>query len=109
MNNYSIYKPREFVDLIDQKFEDSVGRIGRMDVEWGTWSRMMNLEIRRRIEKDDSDKVVLGLIFGYWMAVSHLLELIYNYKGLKRFLLEKKIKRKNEEIDTIREQIYANT
>jgi len=109
MTDYINYTPEEFIDLIDEKFGDSVGRIRRTDLKWGIWSREMNLVIR---EKMEDGKVKYGLVFGYWVIVSQLLDLIYNYElsgWLKRFLLEKKIKEKTQEGISVREALYEDS
>ena len=112
MTDYINYTPEEFIDLIDEKFEDSVGRIRRTDVKWGIWSREMNLVIREKMENVEDGKVRYGLVFGYWVIVSQLLDLIYNYElsgWLKRFLLEKKIKEKTQEGISVREALYEDS
>jgi len=106
MNDYSV---DDFINMIDENFQRYAGRIGRLDVSWGMWSREMNTEIQKRLSEDDPDAILLGLVFSYWIVVSQLLDLIYNYKGLRRFLLGKKIKNKAAEIVDIRERIYASS
>lgn len=105
MNEYSGHTPTDLMALIDEKFEESVGETKRLDLKWGLWSREMNLEIKDRMKDGSSDTMILGQIFSYWIILSQLLDLIYDCKGLKRFLLEKKIKAKTEEAMMIRERI----
>jgi len=112
MTDYTNYTPEEFIDLIDEKFEDSIGHIRRTDVQWGIWSREMNLVIRKKMESGEGDKVKYGLVFGYWIIVSQLLDLIYSYElsgWLKRYLLEKKIKDKTQEGVSVREALYEDS
>ena len=106
MSEYAAYTVQDFVDLIDASFEDLVGSTRRIDIEWGSWSRDMNLEIRKRLEDEDcKDRTDLILVFSYWLTVSQLLDLIYNCKGVKRFIYEKKIKRKSEEAIELKNRI----
>ena len=109
MNEYGRYTPKDFIILIDEKFAEFAGKINRIDIKWGLWSREMNLEIRRRTEMGDSDALILGLVFAYWMTMSQLMDLVYKCKGLRRFLLEKKIKNKASEAQVIREKVYEGS
>ncbi len=106
MNEYGRYTPKDFIVLIDEKFAEFAGKINRVDLHWGVWSRDMNLEIRRRTELKDPDTLMLGLVFAYWISVSQLMDLLYKCKGLRRFLLGKKIRNKANEARIIRERIY---
>ena len=109
MNEYVRYTPKDFIVLIDGKFMELAGKINRIDLKWGLWSREMNLEIRERNERNDPDTLILGLVFAYWMTISQLIDLIYSAKGLKRFLLEKKIRNKAGEAQIIREKVYEGS
>lgn len=109
MNEYGQYTPKDFMILIDEKFEEFVGKINRVDLKWGLWSREMNLEIRRRTDMKDPQALILGLVFAYWITMSQLIDLIYNCKGLKRFLLKKKIRNKAGEALIIREKVYEGS
>lgn len=112
MTDYIGYTPADLIDLIDEKFEAYVGMIDRTDVKWGMWSREMNLVIREKMESVEGDKVIYGLVLGYWVIVSQLLDLIYNYElvgWLKRFQLEKKIKDKTQEAISVREAVYEDS
>ncbi|MHA2047152.1 MAG: hypothetical protein ACW99G_20360 [Candidatus Thorarchaeota archaeon] len=104
-NEMEQYTVQDFLGLIDERFEKFVGKVKRIDVEWGTWSREMNLEIKKRMEGGDSDVFALGMVFSYWIVISQLLDLIFECKGLKRLLLENKIRSKTEEALSIRSKI----
>lgn len=106
----SKYTTRDFLQLIDSKFEEHLGKITRTDLAWGTWSREMNLELRRRIDSESvENKAVSGFIFVYWITMSQLLDLFYNCKGIKRFLYEKKIKSKIDEAASLKERILRES
>ena len=103
------YTPIDFVNLIDIKFDEMVGQNSRFDTKWGIWSREMNAEIRTRTNNsvDNTEQVILGLVFGYWIAVSNLLELLSPTKKgvLERFLLESKTKKQMDICIAIRTEI----
>ena len=96
---------QHFVDLIDTKFQESVGKINRIDVQWGTWSRVMNMALNKKIKEGGPDALLFGEVFVYWILLSQLLDLLYNCKGLRRILKEKKIKSKTAESLVIRKRI----
>ena len=54
MKNVHTATPKEFVNLIDKKFSDLVGKIRRVDLQWGQWSFIMNKEIKKRINVNSS-------------------------------------------------------
>lgn len=65
-------KIKEYIELIDRKyFEAKKNRISRFSVEWGKWSRAMNLELRT---------LSLRHVFLYWINRSQLLDLYYKSK-----------------------------
>lgn len=104
--NHSIV---EFVELIDAKFEEYVGTIDRIDIKWGVWSRDMNVEVKRRMDMDtpNNEQVRLGLLFSYWIAISHLLDLLHNKKRgvLENLFLTKKVRNKTDEALLLRKHI----
>lgn len=75
-----------YLELIDEKYiEAKRKRLSRFSVEWGTFSRGMNLEIREKIENGDHPQIpLLKSILPYWLTTSELLELHYKSKILKR-------------------------
>jgi hypothetical protein len=96
---------KKMVELIDKKFEEYCGKIRRVDLDWGTWSVVLNKEIRKRIEAKDPETKALGLVYGYWIAISQLLDMIYYYQKngrLYKIFNERKILRKTEEANELR-------
>lgn len=70
--------PEEYLQLIDEKFiEAKAKRISRYDLEWGSWSKEMNTETRRRM---DPESMWLVKVFEYWVTSSILLELYHTGK-----------------------------
>lgn len=108
MNTKSLsqYTAKDFVALIDSKFEQYVEKANRTSIEWGTWSREMNLELRHRLDEPKTNKAVIGFVYTYWIVMSQLLDLFYNCKGIKRFLYTNKIKEKINELMDIRGRIF---
>ena len=54
------------------------GRYSRFAVEWGHWSRAMNIALKKRIEsKDDEEHNYLHFVFNYWVIKSKLLDCYY--------------------------------
>lgn len=49
----------------------------RMSIEWGKWSREMNLELRVKMKKGYETNVLMKYLFMYWINRSELLELYY--------------------------------
>lgn len=78
------WKPPKFVDHIDQHFKRAkIYRWSRYSVEWGEWSRKMNLVIRKRIEsKEDPEELGLKYVFLYWITKSQELEYWHKSKIL---------------------------
>jgi len=99
------YTTTDFVYLIDSKFDECVGKINRIDIKWGAWSREMNLAVRKKMDEEDTDTLILGLVFSYWIVVSQLLDLLYECKGLKAVFRGRQIKAKTEEAIDLRERI----
>ena len=74
---------KNYLDLIDKQYlRCKQARISRLSVEWGIWSRKMNLEIRSKIKADNNQSVGYHYIFNYWATKSQLLELYYKSKIL---------------------------
>ena len=72
-------KAAEYVELIEEMYKKArLKKISRMSVEWGMWSRQMNLETRARIESGkDPEELKLKYVFVLWTTRSQLLELHY--------------------------------
>uniref|UniRef100_A0A6M3KHJ0 Uncharacterized protein n=1 Tax=viral metagenome TaxID=1070528 RepID=A0A6M3KHJ0_9ZZZZ len=87
------WTPAEYLHLIDTKFyEAKKNKVSRYSVEWGTWSREMNLILKKRTKKTDQDiSLKLKYVFVYWILKSQVLEMFYRSKILrigKRIRLE---------------------
>jgi len=81
---------KKYLGLIDQKyFEAKKARISRFSVEWGIWSREMNLETQKLITSKHPKSLELKYVFIYWVNRSQLLELHYKSKILKSGLKKK--------------------
>lgn len=77
---------KDYLKLIDDKFEESKEKgLSRLSIEWGKWSREMNLEIRGMLasgDYDDTDEEIkLKYLFIYWTNRSRLLELFHKGQG----------------------------
>ncbi len=96
---------QELLDYIDDKYRDAKKRkVSRFSVEWGMWSRLMNLELRKRIEsKKDPEELALKYVIIYWTIRSQMLELYYKSK----FFGRPKIKRLAKEAADIKELILT--
>lgn len=102
------WSPKIFAEYILEQFYDAKKkRLSRMSIEWGMWSREMNLVLRSRMESksepidlvDPDDETVLRLkyVMVYWTLISQLLELYFQGSLLRAG----KIKRKRKEADEI--------
>lgn len=91
--------PIDYLDIIDKNFTLAVKKgLSRFSVEWGHWSREMNIEIRKRVNSGDSETIPLKYVFVYWVIRSQILELKYRSKG---FFSENKIKKRAREAKEI--------
>jgi len=76
--------PKEIADFLHEieqnYFFARSKRISRMDIEWGKWSRDINLRMReRQSQSEDPVKSLLIWLFMYWINRSELLELHFKY------------------------------
>ena len=101
---YSTFEPKELVKIIDNNFyEAKRNKYSRFSVEWGTWSRQMNLACRERIESEDisgKEKELLKYVFIYWVSMSNVLELSVRSGGLLHMAKRKKFEREALKIKT---------
>ena len=96
---------RVYLDEIDAVFlRLKRDRMSRFSVEWGQFSRAINLEIRKRIESKDSESARLRSVFVYWSIKSQILEL--NFKS--RVLGFGKKKRLSRQADELRANILSD-
>jgi len=98
----------DYVDLIDRKFREAIERkLSRLSVEWGRWSREMNIELRKRIEQQPEfpQLVLYKYVFIYWVTRSKLLEVFFKYPAkLARMGLKKRLRK---ELSDIRKTILS--
>jgi hypothetical protein len=81
---------RNYLDLIDKQYYRCKSEgISRLSIEWGVWSRKMNIEIRSKIKLDDDQSTGYKYIFNYWATKSQLLELHYKSKILRASMKKK--------------------
>ncbi|RLD54676.1 MAG: hypothetical protein DRI97_11080 [Bacteroidetes bacterium] len=88
--------PTDYINIIDNQFHmHKKLKTSRLSVEWGSWSRAMNLETRAIIENPESDPqtvTLLKYVFSYWILRSQLLDLHHKssilHVGRRRKLVE---------------------
>lgn len=94
--NYNIATVDELIKYIDNQYKHAKSKgWSRMSVDWGKWSREMNLVLRERIEALEAKEnlcVQLKCVYIYWLVRSQLLELHYKgkkwlYKSKRRILV----------------------
>jgi hypothetical protein len=95
---------KDYVEKIDTYFEMLKGKKPRIDLDWGLWSREMNLEIRDRINNRDPQTRQLSMVFNYWLTVSQLLDLEFRYR--KGVFGKNKLKKKRQEVKLLRQAIF---
>ena len=85
--------PMEFVDMIKAFYGKArKAKLSRFDLRWGKWSRIMNTELRSKIENDHPNSESFKYVIIYWTLKSEILELHYKYpyyKQSKKRKLEK--------------------
>jgi len=70
-----------YLDRIDEAyFKGKIDGLSRYSIEWGKFSREMNLEIRGKIEAGHPEKLLLKMIMPYWTNRSIMLELYFTKK-----------------------------
>ncbi len=73
-----------YLDLINKNYlAAKKSRTSRFSIEWGKWSREMNIETRELIESKNPQALELKYVFIYWTIKSQLLELYHKGKILK--------------------------
>lgn len=69
---------KKYIELIDQKYlEAKKNHISRFSVEWGKWSREMNLKVHELTKAEVPESLLLKHVFIYWINRSQLLELYH--------------------------------
>ncbi len=99
------WKAKDFVEYIDEKFNEAKhNKISRINIDWGGWSREMNIILRDRINsKKDIEGLRLKHVIAYWTTKSQILEFYYKSKILNAG----KIKRRKKEAKDIRKGIMT--
>jgi len=73
-----------YVKLIDLKFlEFKKKKKSRYDVDWGLWSREMNISIQESVKSPDTSgqmKARMKYLFSMWIATSRLLQSHYKHR-----------------------------
>jgi len=105
--------PESYITEIDYAFNRSKKqRLSRFSVEWGKWSRDMNIRLRAETEealreiKDTESRIKYEQLvdcFSYWIAKSKLLGLHHQNK----ILGSKKKRDLVDEIDMLRKRILS--
>lgn len=91
---------RDLVVLIDKKYvEAKKTGTSRFSVEWGRWSKEMNVEMRKK------DGILFKYVFIYWTLRSQLLEVFF--KSPSKLLRVSKKRRLQKEIADIKEIILS--
>ena len=79
MNDFS--ETVEYFNKIDQAYNDCKEKcLSRYSKEWGEFSRPMNIEIRKKIESNHPEKLLLKMVLPYWFNRSIMLELYFTKK-----------------------------
>jgi len=90
----------DLVGLIDKKYIDAKeAKISRFSVEWGRWSREMNVEMRKK------DGILFKYVFIYWTLRSQLLEVFF--KSPSKLVRLGKKRQLRKEIADIKEIILS--
>lgn len=94
--------PEEYVEYIDEQYLIAKKKkLSRLSVEWGKWSREMNLELRGRIEsREDPEELRLKYVIVYWTLKSQLLELHHSKPHSGR-AKKKKVAKEAKQIKTL--------
>lgn len=99
--------PKMFLEEIDNKFMEYRGKKDRLSLEWGHFSRGMNLEIRDYL-KHIPDKSLLreqyNYVTIYWTIKSRLLDLHMKNK----LFGQNKIKKETRMANRIKDMILDN-
>jgi len=95
--DWKTIKSEDLIKIIDScYYKAKKGRYSRFAVEWGHWSRQMNIALHERINsKEDAEHNYLHLVFNYWVVKSGMLDCHYegalrNMFKLKRLGIEAK-------------------
>lgn len=89
---------KKYIELINQKYlEAKRNKISRFSVEWGKWSRDMNLEIGELTKSKTPQVATLKYVFVYWINRSKLLEL-YHKSKISNMGLKKRLEKEGQQL-----------
>ena len=67
---------QDYLTIIDTKFLRGVNeKWTRFGVEWGGWSREMNIEVNTRVRMGTEDEVKALALYSYWICKSRMLQI----------------------------------
>jgi hypothetical protein len=92
---------KNYLTLIDGKYEEMKGQVPRISKEWGVWSREMNLEIRKKIEEGNPHSTKLKYVFNYWINRSQLLDLHFKKRSMFGKAAKKRLAREGKRLREI--------
>lgn len=90
--SFDDFSLEELIETIDHYYTIMKGHVNRVSVEWGKWSRAMNLSLRRRqkaLDEDDPEKDRLYYIHAYWIVRSRMIDQNLIHKLLRKSKLSK--------------------
>lgn len=99
--------PKMFLEEIDRKFSEYKGKKDRMSLEWGHFSRGMNLEIRDYLKNLPKESLLTdqyNYVSIYWTIKSRLLDL----HAKNKMFGQNKIKKEARMAKRIKEMILSN-
>ena len=92
-----------YLDKIDEAyFKGKISGLSRYSIEWGKFSREMNLEVRKKIETGHPEKLLLKMIMPYWINRSVQLEIYFEKKHKIR---QNRLRFLSKECERIRKDI----
>jgi len=101
MNDF--HEAIEYLDKIDDAYvKGKFHGLSRYSIEWGTFSREMNLEIRKKIESGHPEKLFLKMVMPYWINRSVMLEIYHEKKNKIR---KNRLRSLSKECERIRNDI----
>jgi len=91
---------RDLIELIDKKYSEAKeAKISRLSVEWGKWSREMNVELRKK------DGILFKYVTIYWTLKSQMLEMFFKHPS--KMVKVRRKKRMQKEIADIKKIILT--
>ena len=76
---------KKYLEKIHTEYNSArIGNLSRYSVEWGKWSREMNLEIKEHIKNKHTEAEALKAVFTVWVCYSVILELNYKFASYRK-------------------------